>query len=127
MGFTIKDLNRDGGVDALDVNAWHWRPTLAIIESMGFLDETRTILMQYNGVTVSFSAAEARAIAAWIDEHHLSRMDANTRLMLDGSDTQVPDEVGFHRDDLSLNYSTNRIWLEQFRDFCRRCDGFEVS
>lgn len=54
-------------------------------------------------------------------------MGPHTRIQLDGAHTETPDEVAFHRDDLSLNYSTNRIWLEQFRDFCERCNGFEVS
>lgn len=127
MGFTIRDLDPVGGAGALDVNAWQWRPTLEIIESLGFGDETRAILMHYSGVSVEFDRDEARAIARAIRERYLPRMGADTRLTADGGFIDEPDRVGFHRDDLSLNYSATRPWLEQFCEFCERCQGFAVN
>lgn len=127
MGFTIRDLNADGGAGEIDVNAWHWRPTLEIIETLGFADETRAILMHYSGVTVEFSQDEARAIAQAIRARYLPRMGPDTRVAHDGSLTDEPDTVGFHRDDLARNYSATRPWLQRFCEFCERCRGFAVG
>jgi hypothetical protein len=118
-------LDRPDGAD-LDVNAWNWRPTLALFEQNGLLDDEKLALLEYN-VTVAITPDEARRIASFLDGY-LGAVPLDGRVLVDGSVTSEPDDFQLHRDDLARNYSATAAWLRELRDFCRGAEeGFTVS
>ncbi|MEV0614604.1 hypothetical protein AB0I81_14845 [Nonomuraea sp. NPDC050404] len=112
---------------SLDVNAWNWRPTLALLEEAGVLDAETAGLLGFNSA-IELTGDEARRIAVFLDGYLTTSVPAEGRVLLNGSVTTEPDTYEFHRDDLARNYSVSAEWLARFRDFCRNAtNGFTVS
>jgi hypothetical protein len=115
-------LERPDG-ESVKINAWNWRPTLALLEEHRILDDETLELLGYN-VWIEVSGEQAGRIADFLDGY-LPTLPADGRVRLDGSVTTEPDDGTFHRVDLDLNYSATAGWLARFRDFCRDAtDGF---
>ena len=124
MGFMISAP--DGRT--LRVNAWNWRPTLQLLADHGVLDGETVELLGYNGAT-RVSAQQSERIARFLDAY-VAALPIDSRVMLDGSVTAEPDTGEFYRkaEEMHLNYSVQREWLVEFRDFCRSSEaGFSVG
>ncbi|GGO81671.1 hypothetical protein [Nonomuraea cavernae] len=105
------------------MNAWTWRPTLALLEDGKVLDPDTTTMLGVNG-HMPITAQEAARIADFLDTY-LNGLPADGRVRLDGTVTTDPDTHQFHRADLDRNYSASTEWLRTFRDFCRAAtEGF---
>jgi len=110
----------------LDVNAWNWRATLALLERHEILGAETIELLGYN-IDVEIPGDDARRIAAYLADY-LATLPGDGRVMLDGAVTTEPDDGTFYRDDLARNYSATADWLTRFRDFCRTAtDGFTAG
>jgi hypothetical protein len=110
----------------LNVNAWNWRPTLALLERRDLLDPEKLELLGYT-VEVEVTAEEAGRIARFLDGY-LADVPADGRVLLDGAVTTTPDTGELHRDDPARNYSATATWLRKFRDFCHTAtDGFTAG
>ncbi len=124
MGFSVTDKLDEA--NSLDVNAWNWRPTLALLERFAVLPEDELERMGFNGGGGEATVDQARVIAGKLEEL-LEGLRKDERVRLDLSVTDEPDDGTFYRDDLTKNYSATREWLEQFAGFCRTCNGFYVT
>jgi hypothetical protein len=119
----------------LQVNAWNWRPTLELLHHERVLDEEQYERLGIQGagkglVDDAFAQRIAdvfdRRLAAW-------SMKAGDRMLADRSLTSekkksVVFSPGGKADAIDTNdlYSASYDWLATFRDFCRRCGGFDV-
>jgi hypothetical protein len=123
MGFWLLDLEDDAL--SLDVNAWNWRPTVELLRSFDLLAEDEIECMEFTGGGGKASREEARAIGERIMAL-IETLEGGHRVMLDGQVETTLDDGTFHRDDLAMNYSASKEWLERFADFCAKCKGFRV-
>jgi hypothetical protein len=117
MSWTLE--TPDGTV--MRVNAWNWRPALALFERHGVLDADTVELLGYNN-TVEVTGEEAARIARFLDGY-LAGVPRDGRVLPDGSVTTEPDTFELHRDDLDRNYSATAEVLAELRDFCRDARG----
>ena len=117
MSWTLE--TPDGTV--MRVNAWNWRPALALFERHGVLDADTVELLGYNN-TVEVTGEQAARIARFLDGY-LAGVPRDGRVLPDGSVTTEPDTFELHRDDLDRNYSATAEVLAELRDFCRDARG----
>jgi hypothetical protein len=121
-------------VDSLDekrdlqLNAWHWRTILSLLEASASLPKERLEVMGMSGACPKLSREEARLIASAIRSKILSGLKPNERIMIDGTLTTEPDDGTFFRDprEQHKNYSTNAVVLNKLCAFCESCDGFTI-
>ena len=113
MGWSLESAE---GVQ-LGVNAWNWRPTLALLENAGVLDAETAGLLGVNG-HIFVTGQEAARIADYLGTY-LTGLPGEGRVRMDGAVTAEPDTHEFHRTDLGLNYAASTEWLQTFHDFCR--------
>ena len=121
MGFV---LTPEAG-EALKLNSWQWKPIVTLAGRTGAVDDETAGLMHHNA-NVPLTAAQAERLAAVVDEV-VTAMPDGSRLLLDGAVSTEPDDGTFHRDDLSLNYSTPKASLEAFAAFSRTSNGFRIT
>jgi len=123
MSFILKSPT---GSD-VQINQWHWHPTMVLIQRAIQLDEEQVERLSSNGCGGTISLEEAVKIADYVDIF-LIDFSHEGRLLLDGSVTMEPksDQL-FRGEEWHKNYSTNYDWLARFRDFCRSSDGFKIS
>ncbi len=112
--------------DWLQVNWWNWRPTLELLRAHALLDADTIERMGINGTGIRVTAAEARQIAAFLEEY-LRGLGPGDRVLWDLSVTNEPASFEPVREHPEQSYSATATWLRTFRDFCRVADGFEVS
>ena len=118
-------LKSPSGAD-VQINWWHWRPTMLLVRDALQLDDRRFEMLQINGVGAQISASEADRLAAFLDDY-LVRFPKDGRLLPDGSVTREPKgSPDFSDGDGNRHYSADHDWLVQFRDFCRSSSGFTV-
>lgn len=118
-------LQAPSGAD-IQVNMWHWRPTMLLVCRALHLDDKRFELLQVNGVGAEVSASEASKIARFLDDY-IATFPKDGRLLLDGSVTQEPKGSQSCSDgDWDRHYSASYSWLVSFRDFCQSSSGFKV-
>jgi hypothetical protein len=121
MGFR---LTAEAG-DELKLNSWQWKPIVTLAGRTGAVDDGTVELMNFNA-DVPLTAAQAERLAAAVDEV-VAAMPDGSRLLLDGGVSTEPDDGTFHRDDLSLNYSTPKTSLQTFATFSRTSHGFRIT
>jgi hypothetical protein len=110
----------------IQVNMWHWRPTMFLVRQALQLDDERFEMLQLNGVGAAVSAFEAGKIATFLDDY-LAEFPKDGRLLPDGLVTREPKgSPGFSHGDGNAHYSASYDWLVRFRDFCRGSSGFKV-
>lgn len=115
--------------DDFQINAWNWRPTIEFLRVEGIIDDTTAELMTCNlGAKVGADLAGRMAAAI---QRKLQDMRPGERMLTDLSVTSEPKNVAeFHKpeniDPVDL-YSATYEWLIEFKEFCERCGGFEVS
>jgi hypothetical protein len=72
------------------------------------------------------SAESCRKLAEWLKREILNNLGSQSRIKLDGTITDEPDDGTFHREKLEENYSATQNWLQEFVSFLENCDGFSV-
>ena len=118
-------LKSPSGAD-IQINMWHWRPTMLLVRQALHLDDERFELLQVNGVGAAVSSSEAGKIASFLDDY-IAAFPKDGRLLLDGSVTLEPKgSPSFSDGDLDRHYSASYSWLVSFRDFCKSSSGFKV-
>jgi hypothetical protein len=129
MSFIL--VPQDG--EDVQVNAWNWRPTLEILYREKLIGLEQYERMGAHGCGGRVDGEFALRVAETI-ERKLYAMKPGGRTLADGSLTdQKKKEVVFSPQwdgqevDVNDLYSAEFEWLERFRDFCRKCGGFEVS
>jgi hypothetical protein len=117
----------------LRVNAWNWRPTIALLRHANLIDEQQHELMGCNGCSGGVTSEIANSIAYFLDEQ-LKHMTPGQRLRADLTATNEPKRMviftpGMKVEDIDAAeiYSATYEWLVIFRDFCRTSAGFKVS
>jgi hypothetical protein len=117
----------------IKVNAWNWRPTIALLRQVSLINDEQHDLMGCNGCGGSVNPETARKIAEFLDQQ-LAKMAPGQRLRADLSITSEPKKPAVFTPnskvedfDASEIYSSTYEWLVMFRDFCRTCEGFRVS
>ena len=125
MGVRLTDLGREDRSEKC--NWWNWRPTLALMQASGVLDDVQQVTLELGVGEVSED--QARAIARFLEERVLPAVWPDERVLLDGTVTAEPDDGTFHRGATKQdkNYSADGEWLRQFAAFCRECRGFSVG
>jgi hypothetical protein len=110
----------------IQVNMWHWRPTMLLVRRALELDNKRFEMLQLNGVGAKVSPSEAGQIATFLEDY-LASFPKDGRLLIDGSVTQEPKgSPDFLDGNVDRHYSATYDWLVRFRDFCRNSQGFKV-
>jgi hypothetical protein len=106
------------------INIWHWKPTMLLIFKTGLVDQETYIRMSNNFCRGKVDSDTANRIADLM-EIQLSTMLPGERMRMNFTvtNTPMPDHFTYPDD----NYSATYEWLEEFRDFCRSSDGFEVA
>ena len=112
----------------LQLNAWHWRTILMLLDVSGAVSKERLEVMGISGACPTLSQEEARSIAAALRTKVLSGLRSDERITIDGTITKEPDDGTLFRDpkDQHKNYSTNAQVLEKLCDFCESCRGFKI-
>jgi hypothetical protein len=125
VGVDIDDL-RDRS-RSIHANWWQWRPTVELIRSFGLFDGERLDHLS-NGFG-EFTSSEAHRLAEAIEDRVLPELMTGQRVLLDGSVTEDPDNVTFHRpsEEQHRNYSADYDWLVRFVAFCKRSGGLYVG
>lgn len=125
MGFLLQD--RSDEKTFVEVNFWNWRPTVELIRSFGIIDDERLERINSQCCGGYVNASEARRIGEKIKSGILPKLKDHSRIKLDLSITEEPDDYKMHySDDWMENYSCTKAWLVQFVEFCFRCGGFDV-
>ncbi len=121
------------GDDEVRVNAWHWRPTLEFLRAQNIITSDQAELLGCNGCDARVDAALANRMAAAV-ETKLATIAPGDRMRVDLTVTSGPKVLQVFTPDTQLSdinvtelYSTTYEWLVTFKEFCKRCDGFEVS
>lgn len=125
MSFTLVDLG--DATHSREVNAWNWRPTLALIAHARIIDAERIAMMGWNCTGVQVARDEARAIAAYVDSKIMPGIQSGQGVKYDLRVAPAPDDGRFFREGLEDNYQANAVWLATFAMFCRTCQGFGVE
>jgi hypothetical protein len=119
--------------DDVQVNAWNWRQTLELLWAQDIITSEHAQLLACNGCGATVDAALAERIAAVV-ENTLARLAPGDRVRVDFTVTSGPKVPqvfgpGTQPSDIDVTelYSATYDWLVTFKDFCKRCDGFEVS
>ena len=116
----------------LKVNAWNWRPTLALLFAAGVITQDEHELLGCQGCGARVDAAKAGRIADAVTRK-LDSMNPRQRMLADLSVSSAPKQravfsPGSNDKDIDTNelYSTTFEWLLTFVRFCERSGGFEV-
>lgn len=107
---------RDTTAAECEVNAWAWRPVLALLERDGRLDPALVEALGYNDL-VEVSESDAVTIAEVLDAEIGRR----------GGATTSDERRDFRRGDLSANYGADADTLRRLSDFARRSAGFTAG
>ena len=126
MSFILTDTGREG--HDLQLNAWHWRTILAILDSLAVLPKERIEIMGISGACPTLSREEARKIAGALQASVLPRFASDDRVFIDGTVTKERDDGTFYREekDMHRNYSTNGEVLRKLCSFCESCGDFII-
>lgn len=113
------------------INGWNWRPTVALLEREGVIPNgERAERCLANGCGGFLSSYEAIHAADVLDKL-VANLDANQRVLHDGSLTDKPIDYDkpiseWTEDDTYNHYSAKYDALRAFAKFCRDSDGFIV-
>jgi hypothetical protein len=114
----------------LQVNAWNWRPTIEFLRVEGIIDDEMSELLTLNGRGAHADADLTRRMAIAV-ERKLQSMHPGERIRGDLSVLNAPKKLAeFHKPesiDAVNGYSATYEWLVQFKTFCERSGGFQVS
>ena len=126
MSFTLIDLKSRN--NEFPASVWNWRVAVAVIRDLNIVDEFQTKRMLETASGIKIEESAAREIGRRIREDLLPKLSPNKRIFEDLSITDEPDDGTFygHGEDNWKNFSAGYRWLEDFADFCSRCEGFEV-
>lgn len=108
--------------EAVQINGWNWRPTLAILRSEGVLDDEMFERMNAQGCGGEADAVIAARMADAV-ESRLAEMKPGERMLSDLAVTANSKSGDIFAEDA---YSAAYEWLVRFRDFCRCSGGFKV-
>lgn len=124
MGVVLTD--RQDNENVFLMNFWNWGTIVEIIRRLEILpDETAQNL--YHPLSgYGLTHEETQIVADALERETISALRDGERILLDGSTTMEPDDGEFHIKDLSKNYSTTRLALEKFVEYCRSCAGFDL-
>ena len=127
MGMTLFD--RQSGEIVFDTNFWHYRAIVEAVRGLEVLPDDTVERLHYPFEGNGLTADECRRVAAAIRSRLLPTLQAEERLLLDGTRTLEPDDGTLHRlpEEQHRSYSTNREALERFARCCETCGGFDVS
>ena len=112
----------------LQVNAWNWRPTLALLFAAGAISEADLEVLGCHGCDSNVGHEQADRIAD-IVARQLGNMSPGQRLLADGSVSSEPKKAAVFSSSVSDGeelYATNFEWLDVFAKFCRSSKGFKV-
>jgi hypothetical protein len=114
----------------LQVNAWNWRPTIEFLRVEGIIDDEMSELLTLNGRGAQADADLTRRMAIAV-ERKLQNMHPGERIRGDLSVLNAPKKLAeFHKPE-SIDavdvYSATYEWLVEFKTFCERSGGFQVS
>ena len=126
MSFILTDTSDN--TRRLQLNAWHWRTILMLLDVADALPKERIEVMGISGACPTLSRHEAQSIATTLRSKVLSGLESDERILIDGAITKEPDDGTFFRDpkDHHRNYSTNAQVIERLCDFCELCGGFTI-
>ena len=117
----------------LKVNAWNWRPTIALLRHANLIDEEQHELMGCNGSSGELSSETAGSVADFLDQY-LAQRTPGQRLRADLTVTEQPKKLAVFTPDSKAKdfdaveiYSATYEWLVTFQNFCRSSQGFRVS
>ena len=118
----------------LQVNAWHWRPTLELMMAENVVTPEEYERLGAHGRGGRVDADTADHIADVIERRLAStEMKPGDRMLADltvTSSKRAPTMFVPNGDvdsvDTNVIYSASYDWLVAFRDFCRQSGGFEV-
>ena len=107
------------------VNLWNWQPTVEIIRHLGVLDENRLQRMRVNQQHVRVNADEAHTIADTLRRKVCAELTPGQRVTPDLRITS--ESADFDWEHPEEECSASYEWLQQFVEFCRNSQGFEVN
>lgn len=128
MGFILEP---NSGGDDFVINGWSWRPTVALLEREGVIPNgERAERCLANGCGGCLSSDEAIHAANVLDKL-VANLDANQRVLHDGSITDKPVDYEkpvseWTEEDTYNHYSAKYDALKAFAKFCRGSGGFLV-
>ena len=114
-------------VEAFNGSFWAWRPLVNLLREASVVNLESIGPVPGSFLLAEVDAEQAAHIADFLDGF-LPRLGPGTRLLLDGSITDIVDTGEFYRDEAESyrNYSAPKKWLTDFRDFCRVSGGFTI-
>ena len=116
----------------IQINAWNWRPTLALLRDAEIINDDLFERMGTHGFEAEVDVATAGRIADFLDVR-LRAMKPEQRVLADLTVTDRPKKRLIITPDTKIDqidavdvYSASYEWLVKFRDFSRNSGGFEV-
>lgn len=118
--------------DDLQVNAWNWRPTLALLLAVNAISEEEHYLLGAHGCGGTVDNEKAEQIANAVSKK-LKSMNPGERMRADLDIATAQKTLHIFSPDTNANdidvnelYSATYEWLATFEKFCRSSNGFEV-
>lgn len=118
--------------EELQINGWHWRPTLELLLHEKLIDEESHARMGENGCGGEVDAETALRIAAFLESRLAGMKEERIKADLTVTDQPKKQVIfgpeGIAADvDLSDLYSASYEWLLMFKEFAAKSGGFRVS
>jgi hypothetical protein len=112
--------------ESIKVNVWTWSPFVELLREKKVLPQETLEAMDFNS-SIEVSSEEVEKIVVFLD-HYINTLSGKTkRIQYDFSEEETEDTGELHRQNFEKNYSISVEWLKEFRDFCKKSGGFEVS
>ncbi len=126
MSFIL--IDKDDEHHDLQINGWHWRTILAILSRCEALSQETIHFMGIGCIGTECSEVEVRQIAAVLRNKILPNLEADDRVLYDGTITKEPKDLTLHigTNDWS-NYSTDRKVIQMVCEFCETAKGMKIS
>lgn len=125
MAFDLQDLSDEK--NWLTINIWIWPVIIELIRSFKIINDDRIELLSQAFCGGKVDKFEARQIGDMIEKKILPQMSDDSRIKIDLTITEEPDNSDWHRTkNWDENFSCTKEHLIVFMDFCHTCGGFEV-
>ena len=109
------------------INGWSWRPTIELIRSAGLLGDEQLNRMSASACGGRVSADEAAAIARFLEENPLPRLNCDERIHADGTVSKIPSAPRLiSQTDSRELYAARKDCLEKLVAFRKACGGIKV-
>jgi hypothetical protein len=104
------------------------KPILMLLHAGKALPDDRIEVMGISGACPELSRVEIRQVAAFLRNNVVPRLEADDRIIIDGTITKTPDDRNFYREqhEIHKNYSANKDVIVKVCEFFETAQGLII-